>query len=450
MANSIIEKKISGSKLDIYQNEINFKSIVDRDVLPSGDFYNKSFAIIDKQKNEWFSIYSFQKADGRNGTSLQTLRTINDNRLQNSIYFWIDSNGNRSIEVSDQAAWRAGINAVNKAGDNLTGTLVTQPGGPVTWIQGCAGTHAGIYVKKQTLNESQWIPGITIQTKSGGGWAIGNYDNENLVFTYGTKENIDADNNSTVQYTLTPTGNFSGKANGLYIYATNGYHTTATGSFIHNSNNSNDFFAIIPYSEQGYKIRLYWETGTIWSDGQIILFSTINGSTPAPTSDVWDRRFVIRDNENIDRAYISYTHHRTLGQGIQIETQRKINGTYYYNGINFFLNSSGVGTIVLNQASAWRSGLGLAGCFRRIRKSFGTITLNSTGHLYITPPTAPTGYTFFLANLYDTNNNNNNPHAALMVVHGGDYIVGVPNQTVTGLVVDYYYILTDLLTATSV
>lgn len=101
---------------------------------------------------------------------------------------------------------------LNLSGGSMTGTIISYTGNGVSYIDGTGGAQAGIYVKKGSINADQWIPGIAIQTKSGGGWAIGNYNNENLQFVYGTKANIDAHNNSTVVYNLDINGNFSGKA----------------------------------------------------------------------------------------------------------------------------------------------------------------------------------------------------------------------------------------------
>ena len=87
----------------------------------------------------------------------------------------------------------------------MTGTLVSDVSGGVSYIRGVAGDHAGIF-KKKPYNSNAWIPMVATQTKGGGGWAIGNYNNEELEFVYGTKANIDADNNSTVMINFTAAG----------------------------------------------------------------------------------------------------------------------------------------------------------------------------------------------------------------------------------------------------
>lgn len=91
--------------------------------------------------------------------------------------------------------------SLDVAGDGIK----CQPGIGVTFIKGCAGDHAGLYVTK-SVNSNYWIPGVTVQTNGGGGWAIGNYNDESLEFAYGTKANIDANNNVVSHFYLTADG----------------------------------------------------------------------------------------------------------------------------------------------------------------------------------------------------------------------------------------------------
>ena len=125
----------------------------------------------------------------------------------------------RGMNNGTWQAWRKVLDSGNyssftlpKTGGSLSGPIVSQPGDGVSYIEGCGGASTGIYVKKLNLNVDKWIPGITIQTKTGGGWSIGNYNNESLQFAYGTKANIDAHNNSCNVYAIDINGNFSGKA----------------------------------------------------------------------------------------------------------------------------------------------------------------------------------------------------------------------------------------------
>ena len=50
---------------------------------------------------------------------------------------------------------------------------------------------------------NEFSPCWVVQTKSGGAWSCGNYDNDNLMFTFGTKANIDSGTNSVSQVYIT-------------------------------------------------------------------------------------------------------------------------------------------------------------------------------------------------------------------------------------------------------
>ena len=99
---------------------------------------------------------------------------------------------------------KVGINVLNPtrsldvAGDGIK----CQPGAGTSYIGGCKGLSSGLYVPKDSLNSSHWIPAVTCQTNGGGGWSIGNYNNENLEFAYGTKANIDGNTNQTSRFIL--------------------------------------------------------------------------------------------------------------------------------------------------------------------------------------------------------------------------------------------------------
>lgn len=75
------------------------------------------------------------------------------------------------------------------------------PTGSTSWIQGCKGGDS-LY-KPHVYNQNQFSPCWTVQTKGGGAWTCSNYDNENLVFSYGSKANIDSNNNAVNQIYFT-------------------------------------------------------------------------------------------------------------------------------------------------------------------------------------------------------------------------------------------------------
>lgn len=102
-------------------------------------------------------------------------------------------------------------NKVDKAGDTMSGALtftkndgadIIIPARSTSYIAGNNG-NAGIYAKK-TLNATEWYPIFCMDTKSGGSWAVGNYNDENLQFSYATKANRDSETNTTSIVNLRP------------------------------------------------------------------------------------------------------------------------------------------------------------------------------------------------------------------------------------------------------
>ena len=63
----------------------------------------------------------------------------------------------------------------------------------ISYIEGGQG-KAALYVRKNT--GSVWYPAITLDTTSGGSWSIGNYNNENLQFSWASKANRDSSTNT--------------------------------------------------------------------------------------------------------------------------------------------------------------------------------------------------------------------------------------------------------------
>lgn len=99
---------------------------------------------------------------------------------------------------------QSAANKVDKSGDTMSGQLqftkndgadIIIPARTISYIAGNQG-NAGIYAKKD-LNATQWYPILCMDTKSGGSWAIGNYNDENLQFSYATKANRDSGTNTT-------------------------------------------------------------------------------------------------------------------------------------------------------------------------------------------------------------------------------------------------------------
>lgn len=73
---------------------------------------------------------------------------------------------------------------------------IEHPDASVSYIAGAKGSGAAVYAKK-TYNANHWYPAVALETKGGGAWQIGNYDDETLEFQYATKANRDSNTNST-------------------------------------------------------------------------------------------------------------------------------------------------------------------------------------------------------------------------------------------------------------
>ena len=121
---------------------------------------------------------------------------------------------------------------LNLSGGTMSGSIVSSPSTGVSWIAGAGGSGAGLYVKKKTLNTNAMIPAVVVQTKTGGGWVMANYDDDSLLFAYGSKANIDANTNTvtTIKFTSSGGVNFPGtiQQNGTNV-SLNG-HTHAAGN----------------------------------------------------------------------------------------------------------------------------------------------------------------------------------------------------------------------------
>ena len=141
-------------------------------------------------------------------------KTTSGTEIENHIRAYANKDGTKTYDISDESNFRSALGLgtmatqssssyVLKTGDTMSGTLqfsnqttnIIVPARSVTYIAGNQG-NAGIYAKK-TIDSDQWYPIMCMDTKSGGSWAIGNYNNEYLQFSYATKANRDSSTNST-------------------------------------------------------------------------------------------------------------------------------------------------------------------------------------------------------------------------------------------------------------
>lgn len=135
--------------------------------------------------DEYGGIIIYKKV----GVSGNTSATYNAN---NGTFSATTFSGNLTGNVTGNCSGSSG----SCTGNAATATCVIHPDAAVSYIAGAKGTSAALYAKK-TYNADHWYPAVALETKGGGAWQIGNYNDETLEFQYATKANRDSNNNST-------------------------------------------------------------------------------------------------------------------------------------------------------------------------------------------------------------------------------------------------------------
>lgn len=85
----------------------------------------KVLAILRDVASRFFGrIYGAHYTNGRAGIGIGAVRDVNGSNVYNAVELLIDDSGNRSVAMHDPQAWRSALNALNKAGDTMTGDLI--------------------------------------------------------------------------------------------------------------------------------------------------------------------------------------------------------------------------------------------------------------------------------------------------------------------------------------
>ena len=96
---------------------------------PSSDVWGKGFRINDSAGANIAHTRAIKYTSGKQGIQVEAQRAISGTNYFNSLNMLIDAAGTKTIEVSDAAAWRSAIGAVNKAGDTMSGNLTVSRSG---------------------------------------------------------------------------------------------------------------------------------------------------------------------------------------------------------------------------------------------------------------------------------------------------------------------------------
>ena len=121
-----------------------------------------------------FRIYSSKETDGTYRTYFMTGNTETG---YNQIAIGIKTDGTRVYSVTDQAAFRSAINAVNKAGDTMTGTL-TSTASTGMLIKPASGTRAYLSLIPQGDNQAD----INFGRSNNATWALSSRTSSEAFF----------------------------------------------------------------------------------------------------------------------------------------------------------------------------------------------------------------------------------------------------------------------------
>lgn len=193
-------------------------SFIDRDAAnPTAQQGGIALILADKDSEQLGLVQPLRETDGRVRLWLGAYNEKTDGtQVGNGIGLYIAKDGTCTYSVSSAANFRSAIGAFASSGGNITGDTSLSSGKlftvdkvqsrtrSISYIAGAKG-NAALYCPK-TYNADAWYPAVCLETKGGGSWQIGNYNNEYLQFVYATKANRDSGTNTTTAVNLRSTG----------------------------------------------------------------------------------------------------------------------------------------------------------------------------------------------------------------------------------------------------
>lgn len=84
-------------------------SNIERDTPPSSAQFLDRIALCDINGEVIGYLRTPFQADGREGVQLETKRVVNGSNIYHGVQLYIDASGNRTVDLSDAAAWRDGL-----------------------------------------------------------------------------------------------------------------------------------------------------------------------------------------------------------------------------------------------------------------------------------------------------------------------------------------------------
>lgn len=122
MGNTKVSKTGDTMTGTLFQNGTS----LDTSVTPSANAYYVALRTRDKNNKTMGGVTAWIDSTDAIGTTFEGARVVNGEGKYNSLRLLVDASGNCKVIVSGTnapAAWRSAINAVNKAGDTMTGAL---------------------------------------------------------------------------------------------------------------------------------------------------------------------------------------------------------------------------------------------------------------------------------------------------------------------------------------
>lgn len=95
---------------------------------PSSDIYGRSYYLNDSNGFNIATLQLMSLANGREGFQLVAGKKVNGVNKFNYMRLNLDANGDPVVELNAAAAWRSALNALNKSGDIMTGSLTFSAG----------------------------------------------------------------------------------------------------------------------------------------------------------------------------------------------------------------------------------------------------------------------------------------------------------------------------------
>ena len=307
MANTIIEKKVSGSKIDRIKTLRFVSPNVDSQLTSQENAYNSFLWITDKNERELGGLYGMC-LENSTGIQMEAGRYINNVRYMNALRLTIDNDGNPKIYLA-KAAWKTALGYLSNNGDTGNGSYLFKT------------TAVDTTASSRTSNQYQYL---------------GLIDTGNRYYAYlqGVQRT-----NGDVELTL---------------IARNIVNNANQDAVLRIHSNKNGVRRITSNSD------IYLDYGARYATQLNYNTNTNQGANTWWGSD----GFYSYDNEGYARWYlrsvVSYGGNNS--QGVQLEVNRYVgtgaDRTRYTNSLYMGINTDGTPHVEFTFANKWRIGLG--------------------------------------------------------------------------------------------